>query len=638
MRLHLVAVLLCLTGGAGSAQRNTVIQTETRVVLVDTIVTGKRGEYINDLTAKDFRVWEDNKEQAIKSLSFEGRSAEAGPRYMVLFLDSAGMEARDQVPVRQAVSSFIDANAGPNRMMAVMDYNGSMRVAQKFTDNAGRLRDAVKAASFSGVSPGVNTAATDLHARDMLRSLSALARSMSTLPGRKILVLLTGYLSPSSDHRVAAEAAVEAAGMSGVSIYPIDVRPLSAARSGDDSSKSPAFAPDQDALSPFNIPSPRPAAESATDAQDPAATSQQILLALANGTGGFVIPNSSALLGGLQRIEKEQNEYYVLSYVPPESKEGSCHALRVKVGRAGTSVRARSNYCTVKPLDLLAGTSAGKELESRAASAQTGNIAASMQLPYFYNSSGVARVKVVMEIMPAALKFENQKGRLRAEINLLGLASTPDGGVGARFSDAVKLDFDSQAQIDKLKGKPLHYEKEFKIAPGRYSFTMVLSSGGANFGKLEMPLVVDAWKTGELALSGLVLSREVHPASDLDLGLETVLIGDHTPLIAEGRQVVPSGSFRFTKSELAFFYFELYDLNPASVTVQVRVLDRSTGLPKWNSGLTKLHVSSNGGKLSIPAASQLPLDALAVGAYRLEITASDSVEKQVKRTADFEVQ
>ena len=38
-----------------------VIKSETRVVLVDAVVTGKKGEYIRDLTAKDFRVWEDNK-------------------------------------------------------------------------------------------------------------------------------------------------------------------------------------------------------------------------------------------------------------------------------------------------------------------------------------------------------------------------------------------------------------------------------------------------------------------------------------------------------------------------------------------------------------------------------------------------
>ncbi len=94
-----------------------------------------------------------------------------------------------------------------------------------------------------------------------------------------------------------------------------------------------------------------------------------------------------------------------------------------------------------------------------------------------------------MDIAPNALKF--------GTINLLGIASTADGGVGARFSDAAKLDAD----------KPLHYEKEFKIAPGQYTFTMVIGSGGANFGKLEMPLAVDSWKTGEPARAAWSLAR-----------------------------------------------------------------------------------------------------------------------------------
>ena len=40
---------------------------------------------------------------------------------------------------------------------------------------------------------------------------------------------------------------------------------------------------------------------------------------LAEGTGGFVIANTNDLLGGLQRISKDQNEYYLLAYAPPES-------------------------------------------------------------------------------------------------------------------------------------------------------------------------------------------------------------------------------------------------------------------------------------------------------------------------------
>ena len=56
-----------------------VIKTETRLVLVDAVVTDKKGNYIRDLTQKDFKVWEDNKEQPIKGFSFEADAASQTP-------------------------------------------------------------------------------------------------------------------------------------------------------------------------------------------------------------------------------------------------------------------------------------------------------------------------------------------------------------------------------------------------------------------------------------------------------------------------------------------------------------------------------------------------------------------------------
>ena len=135
--------LLFLTAAAALAQQGTLIQTETRVVLVDAIVTGRSGAYVRDLTAKDFRVWQDNKEQTIRSVSLESASTASQPRPMVLFFDESSMEAGDQVQLRRLASSFIDAEMGPNRKMAVVSYNGSLRTAQNFTDNAGRLKDAL---------------------------------------------------------------------------------------------------------------------------------------------------------------------------------------------------------------------------------------------------------------------------------------------------------------------------------------------------------------------------------------------------------------------------------------------------------------------------------------------------------------
>src|ERR1700680_5130942 len=95
----------------------TTIRKETRLVLVDTVVPDKKGNYIRDLTAKDFRVWEDNKEQTIQSFTLEsaaGDQPESASRtsYLVLVFDYAAMDAGDQIRARQAAAPFIDANAG----------------------------------------------------------------------------------------------------------------------------------------------------------------------------------------------------------------------------------------------------------------------------------------------------------------------------------------------------------------------------------------------------------------------------------------------------------------------------------------------------------------------------------------------
>src|SRR5689334_6867885 len=92
------------------------IKKESRLVLVDTVVTDKKGNYIHDLTLSDFKVYEDNKEQPITSFSTGANSA--GPQnnqkhYLVLFFDNSSMALPDQISARAAAGKFIDANAAP---------------------------------------------------------------------------------------------------------------------------------------------------------------------------------------------------------------------------------------------------------------------------------------------------------------------------------------------------------------------------------------------------------------------------------------------------------------------------------------------------------------------------------------------
>jgi VWFA-related protein len=124
------------------------------LVLVDTVVTDKKGAYIHDLTAKDFRVYEDGKEQPIKSFSFEAdptAPSNSHPHYMVLFFDNSSTELTDQIQARQAATKFIDTNAGPNRLMAIVNFGASLSIAQNFTSDAERLKKVVGGLSRSYV-------------------------------------------------------------------------------------------------------------------------------------------------------------------------------------------------------------------------------------------------------------------------------------------------------------------------------------------------------------------------------------------------------------------------------------------------------------------------------------------------------
>jgi VWFA-related protein len=636
--LSTFVVFVCAANG----QQNTVIRTETNVVLVDTIVTGKNGAYIRDLTAKDFRVFEDNKEQAITGFSFESSSATSQPRSLVLFFDESSMDAADQIPARQAAADLVDAETAPNHKMAAVRYDGTMHVLQNFTDNAGRLKDALHRPSVTtnrvtaGASP-----LDDAGARNMLRSLRDLGRSLGALPGRKIVVLFAGSLPASSMQRSLLGEAVEACNQAGVAIYPVYIRsaPLDFGNSqpaGGNANSGGMLGGGRGR----GFGGPRgDSGDNDAASSNSTAGGQQFLAELAIRTGGFFTDNSSELLRSLLKIAGEQNEYYALTYTPPDAKEGSCHKLRVKVDRGGATVRARNSYCTTKPLELPAGNSMSRDLEKRAAGGQAGNMAASVALPYFYSSPGVARAHVAAEIMPGALKFESQAGKLHAELNLSGVATAEDGDVRARFSDTLRFDFDNEAQVAEWRTKPLHYEKEFRITPGQYKFTLAFGAGSQNdasFGKVELPLAIAEWTGRELGLSGIALSREIHPAADAGLGLS---IGDQSPLVAGTMQVTPFGSARFTKSEPGYFYLEVYEPGSSEVTLRARVLDSSTGSIGWDSGPGKVPGAGDKSASSIPVLSRLPFDALHAGSWRLEITASDVMTgKTIARIVDFEIQ
>jgi len=740
----------------------TTLKTEARLVLVDTVVTDKKGKYVHDLTQKDFKVWEDNKEQTIKTFSYESEANPSGPNqkhYLVLFFDNSSMDFGEQARARDAANKFIDANASPNREMAVVEFGGTLRVTQNFTASADRLKQVVSGVKTSTVAsnPSSDTAASiaspqgvqvaslgappmgmpslsnpeaEFGARSVLLALRDLAKNLASVPGRKTVVMLTSGFPLSFELQSELTATIDACNKYNVAVYPIDARGLVAPVPGPSGSElmTPNHGRVMNAtfkyvgdetpvphllLVQHGMPSggsgggrpgggggapsgggapgggshggsggtPAPsggkggnpstggsgnvpignrgggAVAPISSYYDPtyqprvivpsfppsATDNQQVLYALANGTGGFVILNTNDLLGGMQRIANELSEYYVLGYVPAETPEGSCHTLKVKVERGDTVVRSRSGYCNVRPADMLAGKPVEKELEDQANGTKSGTIAASMQTPYFYTSPNVARVNLAMDIPTNSIKFEKVKGKQHATLNILGIAYKGDNSVAARFSDAVNLDFDGKKEVEEFAKQPFHYENQFDVASGQYALKVVFSAGGEAFGKLESPLVIEPYDGKQFVMSAMALSNNIRRVSEMATGLDAALMEDHTPLVSQGFQIVPAATYHFKKTDNAAIYAEVYEplltSSTPQVGVEMKVTDRKTGEAKIDTGLQNAQTFIQKGNPVMAVGMKLPVAKLDPGSYRVAMQAVDSAgNKTQARSADFEVE
>jgi VWFA-related protein len=725
----------------------TVIKTETRLVLVDSVVTDKKGNYVPNLTQKDFKVYEDNKEQPITSFNFEADPASPDnnrKHYLVLFFDNASVGFGDQMQARNAAQKFVDNNTGPNKFIAVVNFSGSLNIAQNFTNDADRLREVISGVKSSTVSttdrgPGMGSrgtpslsAAAQYGINSVLLGLRSLAKSLAEVPGRKMIVMLTAGFPLNDEVRSELTATIDACNKSNVSVYPVDVRGLvtpspgmgtpgrgrggigqqnppplalvgarpglalasftnsfqsrggagaggtssggtssgagagagaggsrggtsggtgstggtgvGGTRGGTSGTSAPTAGRGGGApVAPVNPTLRNPVTNPHVIIPSfPAGLNDNLnaLYALAEGTGGFVIYNTNDLLGGMEKIAREQDQYYIIGFAPAESAEGSCHTLHIKVDH-GDNVRSRSGYCNVRQVDVLAGKPAETELEAIAAGVTPGKLGAPLELPFFYASPNVARVNVAMEIPSQSFKFEKQKGKLHSEMNIMGIAYRPDNTVGAKFSDTLKYDFDNKIQVEEFAKNPVHYESQFDIASGQYSFKVVFSAGGDNFGKIEKPLVIEPFDGKGFAVSDVALGQL--RKSENDSSMEAVLIEDKVPLVALGVQAVPAGLYRFKATDPAGLYMEIYEPgltseNPPQVGMAIKIIDRKSGAEKMSSGTMPAKGYIRPGNPMVPIILKLPIKDLPPGSYRLDVTGLDSTGKSLTRSADFEVE
>ncbi len=620
--LLLCSPLLAQTAGPGGPETaGAARKPEAQLVLVDAIATGQKDEPIHGLTAKDFHVLEDGKEQAITGFQPHGGPAAPGiPRQQHIVLLFSVQSADDRKWIQQAAGRFVADNAGPNRLISIVYtdvcYN---TISTAFTADAGRLQQAL--------SEWPDLTHCD-HAADPDSSLQALyyaqvAQGLAQVPGHKTVVLFVANRAPG-----AAAAGKEA-----------PERAASTRRARGRSGRNAEAHQD-----PFDMEYEFRKADASVypvEAQSGVAIPAWAI-DLAEATGGHELSRGSGGLGVFDPLTHEQDESYTLAFVPKLSAEGSCHTLKVTVDRPGATVLGRNLYCNVRQVSMVAAAKPKPSgLQSLAASAAAGNTAASASVPFFYEASGVARVDMALDIPSPVLDPTDLNGKLHAGMEVLGIAYVPGGGVAAQFTHKMKFDFDSRRQLTEFLRHPLHYERQFEIAPGNYRFKVVFRSAKDRFGVAEVPLTVDLFNAGRLSLSAIALSRDVQPISQ-EAAQDEAEAGQY-PLIFRGNCIAVSGSDVLSRTGVAEAYFEIYEplansAGTARLTMSLRLLDAANNQQAWNSGDVDLSPLAKAGNRVIPVALKLPVATLPPGTYRGELTVKDSTGSQAARSIKFRVE
>src|SRR6266566_8247834 len=138
------------------------IRTNTRLVVVDVVVTDKKGQPVSGLKAEDFKLEENGKSQNIAVFVppgandlvvtpaplgiFSNRPENVGAAHIptVLLLDATNSPFKDQAYARYEMLKYLAEQAEPGRPMAVLALTDRLHVLQQFTSDPQILITAIK--------------------------------------------------------------------------------------------------------------------------------------------------------------------------------------------------------------------------------------------------------------------------------------------------------------------------------------------------------------------------------------------------------------------------------------------------------------------------------------------------------------
>jgi VWFA-related protein len=286
-----------------------IIRIDTDLVSVDVTATDAAGNYVRDLKAGDFQVYEEGVLRKVDFFNVMSEATLSRPLAVVFALDLSGsLKPEETATLKNAALKFTEILRGDS-IYAAMSFNYDVKILQDFTSDAERIAKAFsKVSRFEG-----STRIYDALDRALLLFTRRPPRTRQGFPMRRVVIVITdGFDSASIIDR---RELIRRANAVGATIYSITL--------------------------PSYILSPTTSTERVITPLD----ASRIVVA----TGGRDFPaDASDFTPVFKTLAEEIRASYGLAWYP-EMRDGKYRSLKVVSTRPGITLRVnRAGYTAPK--------------------------------------------------------------------------------------------------------------------------------------------------------------------------------------------------------------------------------------------------------------------------------------------------
>ena len=295
------------------------VKVETTLITIPVSVYDRNGLYIPNLDQRNFKVFEDGKEQEI---AYFGTSDK--PFTVALVIDTSPSTEYRIDEIREAAIAFVDQLKPQDKVM-VIEFDGNVQLLTEPTTDRQLIYKGIRKADFGGGTALYE--AVDFTVRKRLNQIE----------GRKAIVLFTDGVDTVS-RKASYDSTIALVEESDTLIFPIYYNTFF-----DQGRQATVYNP-----FPDPIWGGRPVGQPVGARPEDYALGRKYLEELADYTGGRVF-RPEATPGGLTRafegIAEELRRQYQIGYVPAdEGKPGQRKQIRVRVDRPNLVIRSRDSY------------------------------------------------------------------------------------------------------------------------------------------------------------------------------------------------------------------------------------------------------------------------------------------------------